>query len=316
MSNRIDPNVLRPRVDPQYDGPAAGAGDGGAVSDRIVRAVADSRLAEFFEGGGVGTGIECDFKEHHNFALCGMDSVSNPVLFAWQANDADAVDPNDVKQRSFHDCHLMAALVAMASTPEGRAAIKGMIREGTNEKGEVTYTVTLHAPERHWLGLAQTTYTEVPIKVEEPFAKGHADAREYGTSYEVWPLVVEQAFAKLYGGYEAINRGRSPALALEALTGKPAESFRLGWLSSFGPSDLTAALSAGKLVVLRTSASLPGNNAPQLVPGHAYAVIGIDVVQGRPCLRLQNPWGFVHDVAIPVDDLRRWFSGADVGSMR
>jgi hypothetical protein len=316
MSNRIDPNVLRPRVDPQYDGPPAGAGDGAAVSDRTVRALADSRLSEFFEGGGVGTGVQCDFSEHHNFALCGMESVPNPVLFARQNDDADGVDPKDVKQRSFHDCHLMAALVAMASSPEGRAAIKGMIRESANEKGEVTYTVTLHVPERQWLGLAKTTYTEVPVKVEGPFPKGHANAREDGTSHEVWPLVMEQAFAKLYGGYEEINRGRSPALALEVLTGKPAESFRFGWLSSFGPSDLTAALSAGRLLVLRTSPSLPCDNAPHLVPGHAYAVIGIDMVDGRPCLKLQNPWGFVHKPPIPVDDLRQWFSGADVGSVR
>jgi hypothetical protein len=316
MSNRIDTNVLRPRVDPQVDGPPTGAGEGAAVSDRTVRSLADSRLDEFFEGGSARTGIQCDFKEHHDFALCGMEAVPNPVLFAWQSNDVDAVDPNDVMQRSFQDCHLMAALVAMASTPDGRAAIKGMMRESTNAKGEVSYTVTLHVPERHFLGLAQTTYTEVPIKVEGPFPKGHAGARDYGISQEMWPIVMEQAFAKLYGGYEQINRGRSPALALEVLTGKPVESFGFGWLSSFGPSDLAAALSAGKLVVLRTSSSLPCNNTAQLVREHAYAVIGIDMVEGRPYLRLQNPWGFVHSPPIAVDEMRRWFSGADVGSVR
>jgi hypothetical protein len=316
MSNRIDTNVLRPHVGSEYDGPPAEADPGAAIPERNVRALAGSRLDEFFEGGGVGTGIQCDFKEHHNFGLCGMESVSNPVLFAWQSHDANAVDPNDVRQRSFQDCHVMAALAAMASTPEGRAAIQGMMQESTNEKGEVTYTVTLHDPERHWLGLAPTTYTEVLIKVEGPFAKGHADARECGASHEMWPIVIEQAFARLYGGYENINRPRSPALAMEVLTGKPVESFRFGWPSSFGLSDITAALSAGKLVVLRTPASLPGNNAAQLVPEHAYAVVGIDMVQGRPCLRLQNPWGFVHSTPIPVDELRQWFSGADVGSTR
>jgi hypothetical protein len=317
MSNRIDTNVPRPRVDPQYDGPPTGAGDGAAVSDRTVRTLADSRLDEFFEGGGVGAGIQCDFKEHHDFALCGTDSVPNPVLFAKEDGDVDAVDMKDVQQRNLSDCHIMVALAAMANTPEGRATIKGMIRETTNEKGEVSYTVTLHKPERHWLGLAQTTFTEVHVTVDGTFVKGHAEAREAGSSYEVWPLVLEKACAVFYGGYAEINRGRSPALALEVLTGKPVESHGLGWLSSFGASDLTAAASAGKLVVLSTREDIGGPGAPNLIGEHAYAVTGVvNDHDGRQVLMLQNPWNRAQPTPVPIEQLDRWFSRVDIGSSR
>jgi Calpain family cysteine protease len=315
MSNRIDTSALRPRVDPQPSGRPAGA-DAASVTDRTVRALADSRIDEFFTEGGVQTGIQCDFKERHDFALCGTDSVSNPVLFAKEDGDVDAVDPKDVQQRNLGDCHIMVALAAMANTPEGRATIKGMIRETTNEKGEVSYTVTLHKPEEHWLGLAPTTFTEVHITVDGTFVKGHAEAREAGASQEVWPLVIEKALAKFYGGYAEINRGRSPALALEVLTGNPVESQRLGRFSSFGPSDLTAALSAGKLVVLSTRDDVSGPGSPNLIGEHAYAVTGVATDGGRQVLLLQNPWNRAQPNPIPIEQLDRWFSHVQIGSAR
>jgi hypothetical protein len=314
MSNRIDTNVPRPLVDPQYDGPPPGAADGAAVTDRTARTLADSRRDEFFEGGGVGAGIQCDFKEHHDFALCGTDPVIQPVLFLKESGDADAVDFKDIQQRSLKDCHIMAALAAMAATTAGASALKSMISVGTNQYGEVAYTVTLHEPEHHWFG--PTTFTEVKVTVDGPYVQGHAAPREDGPSKEVWPLVLEKALAKLYGGYAEINRGRSPALALEVLTGKPVESRSLGWLSSYGPHDLTAALGEGKVVVLSTRATLSSNNAPQLVANHAYAVIGITIVGDQRCLLLQNPWGKSEPAPIPIDDLDEWFSAVDVGSVR
>jgi hypothetical protein len=316
MANRIDPSALRPRVDPQPSGPPSGAGDSAAASDRLVRALAESRLDEFFEGGGERTGIQCDFNEHHDFALCGTDSVANPVLFAKQDGDVDAVDTKDVQQRNLDDCHIMVALAAMANSPEGRAAIMGMIRETTNEKGEVSYTVTLHKPEQHWLGLAPTTFTEVQVTVDATFVKGHSEAREAGGSHEVWPLVMERALAKFYGGYAEINRGRSPALALEVLTGRAVESQRLGWSSSFGPSDLTSALGASKLVVLSTREDMSGPGAPNLIGEHAYAVTGVVTDHGRQVLLLQNPWNRAQPDPVPIEQLDRWFSHVHIGSAR
>jgi hypothetical protein len=314
MSNRIDTNVPRPRVDPQYDGLPSGGADGPAVSDRTARTLAVSRLDEFFEGGGVRTGIQCDFKEHHDFALCGTDPVTNSVLFLKESGDADAVDFKDVRQQALGDCHIMAALAALARTPAGASAIKSMISVGTNQYGEVAYTVTLHRPEHHWFG--KTTFTEVQVTVDGPYVQGHAVPREKDSLQEVWPLVMEKALAKLYGGYAEINRGRSPALALEVLTGQPVESRGLGWLSSYSPRDLTAALGAGKVVVLSTRESLSSSNSMRLVANHAYAVVGVAIVGDQRCLLLRNPWGTAQPAPVPVDELDDWFSAVDVGSVR
>jgi hypothetical protein len=174
--------------------------------------------------------------------------------------------------------------------------------------------VTLYKPEHHWLG--KTTFTEVPVTVDGPYVNGHAETRKDGSAQEVWSLVIEKAFAKFYGGYDSINRGHSPGLALEVLTGKPVDSHRLGWFSSYGASDLTDALSAGKLVVLSTRASLPDNNAPQLVANHAYVVLGVTIVGDRRCLVLRNPWGRADPAPVPIDELDDWFSAVNVGSVR
>jgi hypothetical protein len=212
------------------------------------------------------------------------------------------------------DCHVLAPLAALAGTPEGYAFIRNAIREGTNDRGERVYTVTLHKAESHWFG--PKTFTEVKITVDTHFPRGLADPPEpFASGQEIWPMVVEKAYAQLCGGYNAIARGGCPADVMEALTGREAERIVPYWFTSYSSERLESDLAAGKLVVLETRPDLDPHTPPRLVDHHAYSIAGTEVRDGRLYVKLYNPWNSHQPDPIPGDELKKWFQRVDVGSI-
>ena len=193
------------------------------------------------------------------------DAIKNAVLFEKEGADADAVDAADVQQGKMGDCHLLAPLAALASTPQGRALLRGAIVENRNDKGEVvSWTVTVHKPEPHLLW--KTTFREVSVTVDGPYVVGHARPRGANGQNEIWPAIVEKAYAQYAGGYGKIANGGLPTDALAVLTGQEATYHSLGWLDRlFGlykGDDLRADLANGKIVVLSTRAAFGGQGRP------------------------------------------------------
>ena len=246
----------------------------------------------------------------HDFDRCGSDPVGNPILFARQATDAELVDSHDVQQGALGDCFFLAALSALTRSPEGRAVIQNAIRENRNDRGDVvSYTVTLHKPQNHFFGFGRTTFTDVQITVDGHYASGHALARETGNAREVWAPVMEQAYAQLRGGYNAIARGGVPSDAMEVLTGRPAKHIELGWFAGYSAKELIRDLAASKIVVLGTRGRVPEYG---IEAGHAYVVTGTIERDGELYLCLDNLWG-TNQQPVPVSALRRCFHGVDVG---
>jgi hypothetical protein len=177
--------------------------------------------------------------------------------------------------------------------------------------------VTLHKPESKWFGAK--TFSEVKITVDAHFAQGHADPSEIASGAdEIWPIVVEKAYAQLCGGYNAMARGGCPADAMEVLTGREAERIVPGWFAGlrYSSERLESDLAAGKLVALETKPGLDRNTPPLLVEQHAYSVVGTEVRDGRLYVRLYNPWGTRQPDLVPCDELNKWFRRVDVGSVR
>ncbi|HLK39331.1 MAG TPA: C2 family cysteine protease [Polyangiaceae bacterium] len=254
----------------------------------------------------------------HSFDRCVHDDIVSPVLFAKQGGDVDAIDPKDVRQGRLGDCALLACVAGLSATPAGRALLRNAVVANTDERGQVTsFTVTLHERRTQWLG--PPTFRAVRVTVAAPYVVGHANPRlgDRGER-EIWPVVVEKAYAQLRGGYDTIDRGELPADALSVLTGRDASFVRLGLigrlLPRYGTPDLGADLAAGKVVVLSTPPGLD-KNAFHLEPKHAYYAIGITDVGGKPCVRLGNPWGSESPTPVPCDQLATWFSGVSVGSV-
>ncbi len=245
----------------------------------------------------------------HDFDRCITSRVDHPSLFVKEGKDATAVAPTDPVQGRVGDCALMATLSALAALPNGRALLDHAIRENKNDKGEVTsYTVTLYEERGAWFW---KTREPVQITVDPVFAKGHAFAGTDGTHDEIWPLVIEKAFAEYAHGYNVLHQGSSPTEPMQLLTGKPAAAFAL---ESYSAEQLTTDLAAGKLVVLETKRTFASAPPKGVDDRHAYSVASTEMQNGQLYVSLRNPWGCVTE-PIAYNKLANWFARVDVGSV-
>jgi hypothetical protein len=162
------------------------------------------------------------------------------------------------------------------------------------------------------VALSATTFHEIRIRVDPTFVAGHAQPRAADGLREVWPLVMERAYAEYRGSHNAIARGGHPWTAMQAINGRLATRIELS--DRYGTTELQRDIAAGKLVVLETKKGQPLGRG--LEEGHAYAVTGTEERDGRLWVRLQNPWGVGDTESIPSDEIGRWFLAVDVGSVR
>ncbi len=309
---------------------SAGPPDDADAAARVERQAADGRYQAFASDGAPVDPCYAFDAPDHDFDRCVRERPAKQVLFERQGSDVEAIEPPDIQQGQLGDCHLLAPLGALAATPRGRALIQNAVVENRNDKGEVvSWTVTLHQPEPHVFG--STTFRDVPVTVDGQYVVGHARIRPGGS--EVWPLVVEKAYAQYAGGYNKISRGGVPADVMPVLTGREATYVSLGWsnrwFGGYGADALQTDLAKGKMVVLSTKPGIGGNTGPDATPAdrqananahgligdHAYYVAGTEQVGGKLLVKLGNPWGDEQPDLVPFDELTTWFSGVSVGSV-
>ena len=113
-----------------------------------------------------------------------------------------------------------------------------------------------------------------------------------GPDKALWGMLVEKAFAKLHGDYEAIVAG-DPRHSIGVLSGAPSDRY--------DHTDKTAlelwniikeAEDNGNMV----SASTPGSSNSEksalgIVNNHVYTILSVVEVEGNRLLRIRNPWG-------------------------
>ncbi|MFM2162607.1 MAG: hypothetical protein RLZZ383_2119, partial [Pseudomonadota bacterium] len=139
---------------------------------------------------------------------------------------------------------------------------------------------------------------------------------------ELWPSLIEKAFATMRSGYEAIeggNVGDHPFTgATELLTGKN-ESYTS--TDSLSPDQILAKLQAAldkkQPVTLDSrnmkedSASAKEANAINVYGNHAYAVESVDLQ--KKTAKLQNPWGSHHVGEITAAQIKKFYGGIRIG---
>ncbi|MEJ7733359.1 MAG: C2 family cysteine protease [Polyangiaceae bacterium] len=203
--------------------------------------------------------------------------------------DGTAVHPNDISQGQLGDCYLLASMGAIAL--QNRSIIENAIRDN----GDGTYTVTFYQRNNHpgWQ-FWKSDYDKVEITVNNEFAtdaNGNPVFAQPGDgeagNRELWPMIVEKAYAQWKGGYQQIGHGGWMAEPLEALTGQPSRSSG----GDMSMEDLANAFDNGDAVTVGTGdPNGPLFDNGTLVGAHAYFVTNVD--RGNNTVTLHNPWGW------------------------
>ena len=232
------------------------------------------------------------------------------TLYMTETGTGTPISVTDINQDQLADCYLLSSIgeIAMGAP----SFISNLIHLNSNGSESVTlYEAANGRP----LGWTTTSYKSVTETVTNAFpsdsVNNAATQDVLGNQKEIWPQVLENAYASLNGGYGAIGNGGSPVLAMEALTGHAA--------SFLAPAGLTLAtlqgdVLAGDLIVLDTLDRNGLSNS--LVGDHAYMFDGVTGSGSAAMLKLLNPWGTDQPTPILLSQLSKNFTEVDIGHLR
>jgi calpain-15 len=172
--------------------------------------------------------------------FCGQDAMGNDEKVEWKrvteiCNEEDStylfdseIDVKDVAQGALGDCWLISALACLAEFPGGIQSI--FI---TRERSYVGYyTVKLWCNyDNKWRHI--TVDDKIPTQYGRPIYC-HTNANQKNT---IWSLILEKAFAKYCGSYEALTGGHV-VWALQAMTGDKVIMYRRNGDGKWAPSTI------------------------------------------------------------------------------
>lgn len=223
------------------------------------------------------------------------------------------IHPNDVDQGLLGNCYFLSSIASIAHRRP--SFIKGII----TTKEDESYDVKLF--KRGWFGSLEPMTINVRASVPQKddkivFTKeGDIIKSRFGRQVEVWPIILEKAYADMLGGYNNVIGGW-PHHSLESLTGQKSEAFKAraadlprlekmaadGYaMACYTRSDVKWAITS-KLVIdfpdrsrhprffknkADDAESKPGD---YLAAGHAYYITAVDASAG--IVKIRNPWGW------------------------
>ncbi|XP_055625913.1 calpain-B-like isoform X2 [Toxorhynchites rutilus septentrionalis] len=209
----------------------------------------------------------------------------NPVFYE------DSYSRFDVNQGELGDCWLLAAAANLTQEPH-------MFTRVVPEDNSFTVD---YAGIFHFTFWRFGHWYDVVIDDRLPTHQGRLVYMRSSEKNEFWSALLEKAYAKLFGSYEAL-RGGSASEAMIDFTGGISETYDM----KEAPKDLFQIIEKGFNNHAMFACSLePDPQRPEaetaqgLIRGHAYSITMakmVDIqtpnVKGKiPLLRLRNPWG-------------------------
>uniref|UniRef100_A0A673GUR0 Calpain-3 n=1 Tax=Sinocyclocheilus rhinocerous TaxID=307959 RepID=A0A673GUR0_9TELE len=215
-----------------------------------------------------------------------QDICSNPQFILGGANRTD------ICQGDLGDCWLLAAITCLTLND---IVLKRVVPH--DQSFTENYAGIFHF--QFW---RYGEWVDVVVDDRLPTYKNQLVFTRSGQKNEFWSALLEKAYAKLHGTYEALKGGNSLE-AMEDFTGGVTEFFEI----TEAPKDLynimRKALKRGSLMSCAIDILVPTaqrtKTASGLVRGHAYSVTGVEQVDGKDLMirlvRVRDPWG----VALP-----------------
>lgn len=192
----------------------------------------------------------------------------------------NGIKADDVIQNELGDCFLLSSLSALA------AANPKAIEDAITDHGDGTFTVRFFEKQKRGppTPLEVRVDSDLPAKSDGTLLYGQGRERT-----ELWPAVLEKAYATWKGGYSELALGGYASDALLAVTGTDSDIYNpIQELSSKATWDLlVTAHTEGRAMVTGTGVE-PGEG---YVPMHLYSVVGVREENGQKFVTVRNPYG-------------------------
>nr|GEY67163.1 calpain-type cysteine protease DEK1 [Tanacetum cinerariifolium] len=206
------------------------------------------------------------------------NQLGPPCLFS------DDAGPSDVCQGRLGDCWFLSAVAVLTEVSRISEVI---ITPEYNEEGIYTVRFCIQG---EWVPVVIDDW----VPCESPGKPAFATSKK---GNELWVSLLEKAYAKLHGSYEALEGGLVQD-ALVDLTGGAGEEIDMR--SAQAQIDLASGRLWSQLLRFKQEGFLLGAGSPSgsdvhisssgIVQGHAYSLLQVREVDGHKLVQIRNPW--------------------------